>query len=197
VQGRSGGGLFSADGLVIGVCNAADPADDEGLYAALAAIHSQLDQAGLSAVYQSRPAQAERGLAGVPAMPTRMPEPKFVSRGSARGPSPAQTASQAGQAGGLTDAERAALAEMRQRGDSAEVICIVRSLSDPQAKSEVIMLDRASSAFLKQLAVDREAQEARHLTSVNVRSQVPQRSEPADPPERGDLDPARVYSKLR
>jgi thiol-disulfide isomerase/thioredoxin len=197
VQGRSGGGLFSADGLVIGVCNAADPADDEGLYAALAAIHSQLDQAGLSAVYQGRSAQAEPPLAGVPAMPARMPEPKFASRGSARGPSPVQTASQAGPAGGLSDAERAALAEMRQRGDSAEVICIVRSLSDPQAKSEVIMLDRASSAFLKQLAVDREAQEARHLTSVKVRSQAPQRSGRGDPPERGDLEPARVYSKLR
>lgn len=33
VQGRSGGGLFSDDGHVIGVCNAADPADNEGLYA--------------------------------------------------------------------------------------------------------------------------------------------------------------------
>jgi thiol-disulfide isomerase/thioredoxin len=196
VQGRSGGGLFSADGLVIGVCNAADPADNEGLYAALAAIHNQLDKAGLSAVYQNRPAQAESGLAGVPAMPVRMPEPKFASHGSARTASPAQIASQAGPPNGLSDAERAALAEMRQRGDSAEVICIVRSLSDPQAKSEVIMLDRASSAFLKQLAADRQAQEARHLTSLKVRPRVPERPNPSDPAERGNLDPARVYSKL-
>ncbi len=29
VQGRSGGGLFNKDGLVIGVCNAADPEDNE------------------------------------------------------------------------------------------------------------------------------------------------------------------------
>ncbi len=200
VQGRSGGGLFTADGLVIGVCNAADPADNEGLYAALATIHKQLDQAGLSAVYQNRPTQPEPELAGaasVPNMPARMPEPKFASRGPARGLSPAQSASQAGPAVGLSDAERAALTEMRQRGDSAEVICIVRSLSDPHAKSEVIMLDRASSAFLKQLAADRAAQEARHLTSLKVRPQIHQRSAPGDPLERGDLDLARSAAKLR
>jgi hypothetical protein len=39
VQGRSGGGLFSPEGYVIGVCNAADPEDNEGLYAALPSIH--------------------------------------------------------------------------------------------------------------------------------------------------------------
>ena len=196
VQGRSGGGLFSSDGLVIGVCNAADPADNEGLYAALATIHNQLDKAGLSAVYQNRPGQAESGLASVPAMPVRMPEPKSGSPGPARSLSPAQSAA-GGLPKGLSDAERAALAEMRQRGDSAEVICIVRSLADPQAKSEVIMLDRASSAFLKQLATDREAQEARHLTSLKVRPQILERPNSSDPSDRGNLDPARVYSKLR
>jgi hypothetical protein len=30
------------------------------------------------------------------------------------------------------------------------------------------MLDRASSAFLKQLASDRQAQDARHVTSLEV-----------------------------
>ncbi|MEA1952339.1 MAG: trypsin-like peptidase domain-containing protein, partial [Planctomycetota bacterium] len=40
VEGRSGGGLFSADGQVIGVCNCADPKDQEGLYAAGEVIRS-------------------------------------------------------------------------------------------------------------------------------------------------------------
>ncbi|MBI3838593.1 MAG: trypsin-like peptidase domain-containing protein [Planctomycetia bacterium] len=200
VQGRSGGGLFTSDGLVIGVCNAADPADNEGLYAALAAIHGQLDQAGLATVYQNRRTQPEPELAGtaqVPNMPARMPKPKYATQGPARGLSAAQSASQADPPGGLSDAERAALAEMRQRGDSAEVICVVRSLSNPQAKSEVIMLDRASSAFLKQLAADREAQEARHLTSLKVRPQILESPVPGGPRERGRLDPAPLDSKLR
>ena len=66
----------------------------------------------------------------------------------------------------MSASEQAALAEVQKRGDGAEVICIVRSLSNPQAKSEVIMLDRASSAFLQQLSSDRQAQDARHLTSM-------------------------------
>jgi thiol-disulfide isomerase/thioredoxin len=166
VQGRSGGGLFNREGHVIGVCNAADPADNEGLYAALAAIHSQLDGAGLSAVYQNRPNRTGGELAGnsqMPSMPSRMPEPKSSLQASASGPDSPR---------GLNPAEAAALAEMRQRGDSAEVICIVRSLNDPQAKSEVVTLDRASTAFLQQLAADRQAQEARHLTSLQVRPQI-------------------------
>ncbi len=78
------------------------------------------------------------------------------------GPAPAA-------AGGMSPAEQAALAQMHT-GDGAEVVCVVRSLGNPQARSEVIKLDRASSAFLKQLDADREAQESRHLTSRNVRT---------------------------
>src|SRR5207248_4497200 len=51
-DGRSGGGLFSAEGYLIGICNAADPADNEGLYAGLASIHWQLDQIGQAEIYQ-------------------------------------------------------------------------------------------------------------------------------------------------
>ncbi|MEE8450443.1 MAG: trypsin-like peptidase domain-containing protein, partial [Thermoguttaceae bacterium] len=51
VEGRSGGGLFSADGRLIGVCNAADKEDREGLYAALASIHGELDRSGLTCIY--------------------------------------------------------------------------------------------------------------------------------------------------
>jgi thiol-disulfide isomerase/thioredoxin len=169
VQGRSGGGLFTADGQVIGVCNAADPSDNEGLYAALAAIHNQLDQAGLSAVYQNRPPAGAPAVPEVAARsnaPAPAPSPKPAGGRSPRAFAPGSLASAGDLPSSLSEAERAALVELRKRGESAEVICIVRSLSDPQAKSEVIMLDRASAAFLKQLAVDRQAQESRHLTSL-------------------------------
>lgn len=39
VQGRSGGGLFSQDGKLLGVCFAANPDDQEGLFTSLEAIH--------------------------------------------------------------------------------------------------------------------------------------------------------------
>ena len=162
VQGRSGGGLFTADGQVIGVCNAADPADNEGLYAALGAIHAELDEVGLSAIYENPP-PPEAGATAVVGTRGHMPgaaDSSFADRGATIVPASM----------GRRGAEPAALGEMVESADGAEVICIVRSLSSPDAKSEVIVLDRASSDFLRQLAADRQAQEARHLTSLKVRS---------------------------
>jgi thiol-disulfide isomerase/thioredoxin len=52
VEGRSGGGLFNARGELIGVCFAADPQDDEGLYVSSAAICSLLDAHNLAFVYR-------------------------------------------------------------------------------------------------------------------------------------------------
>ncbi len=54
VDGRSGGGLFSADGKLIGVCNAADPADDEGLYAAIASVFQHLQKERLAQIFEKR-----------------------------------------------------------------------------------------------------------------------------------------------
>jgi hypothetical protein len=163
VQGRSGGGLFTADGQVIGVCNAADPTDHEGLYAALAAIHTELDEVGLTAIYENRPPQEARALAtiGNGGQAPGAVEPSFVERGAQFMPA---------NLGAGAGAQTAAVAEMVESADGAEVICIVRSLSHPDAKTEVIMLDRASTDFLRQLAADRQSQEARHLTSLKVRS---------------------------
>ncbi len=167
VQGRSGGGLFTADGQVIGVCNAADPADNEGLYAALPAIHSHLDSVGLTTIYQRPLAAPAAALANVRQLPGPVAEATADAVAAVSRPM---------GAAGLNDADRAVLAQLGQRADSAEVICIVRPLNDPRAKSEVIKLDRASSAFLQQLAVDRQAQESRHLTSL--RSAAPARRNP-------------------
>jgi hypothetical protein len=160
VEGRSGGGLFSATGHVIGVCNAADPADNEGLYAALPAIQQQLDQVGLAMVYRQR-AEPAAQLASLPRMPGPAAEPVGRNSNPVDPFGPLPTADR-----GLNDAERATIAQLERGGDHAEVICIVRSLNHPQAKSEVIMLDRASAAFLQQLSADRRAQESRHLTSL-------------------------------
>ncbi|MEX2112709.1 MAG: serine protease, partial [Pirellulales bacterium] len=147
VEGRSGGGLFTTDGLVIGVCNAADPADNEGLYAALKSIHQELDEVGLTAIYAARPPVAQ--LAGgntVPAMAQTMPAAAGAMLPGPSGAAPMDL-------------------------DGAEVICVVRPLNNPQATTEIIRIDRASPAFLQQLATDRQAQAAKHLTSLDVPAQ--------------------------
>ena len=52
VQGRSGGGLFTPDGYLVGVCNAGEQTSDDGLFSPLSAIQNELDKANLSVVYQ-------------------------------------------------------------------------------------------------------------------------------------------------
>ena len=51
VDGRSGGGLFTSDGRVIGVCNAAVIDVDEGIYTALDTIHWQLAKVQLDHLF--------------------------------------------------------------------------------------------------------------------------------------------------
>jgi hypothetical protein len=95
-------------------------------------------------------------------MPTKMPTSPLVGLAGATS---GASASGSGAVGWLTSQERATLAELQQKSQHAEVICIVRSLNDPQAKSEIIVLDRASPAFLHQLSAERSTQDGRHLTS--------------------------------
>jgi RNA polymerase sigma factor (sigma-70 family) len=51
-QGRSGGGLFTDDGYVAGVCNFADQKSNCGIYAAPSSIYHILDVNGLASVYE-------------------------------------------------------------------------------------------------------------------------------------------------
>lgn len=172
-QGRSGGGLFTSDGLLLGVCNAADPADNEGLYAAIDPIHKELERKGLKEMCLE-PADPASGnvLSAVavepPSMPASMPPP-----GADRSHSGLLATSQPDMPPGMTAKELATLAEIGKRSEGAEVICIVRSLSDPRAKSEIIVLDRASAEFVKQLAGEQRVQQARHLTSAKLPRPLP------------------------
>lgn len=198
VQGRSGGGLFTREGWVIGVCNAADPSDNEGLFAALGSIHAQLDEAGLAAVYDSD-GDAAAGLAGAaghgaiggglssgganhggpsaPTMPTTMPSTAapplaplvaLPRRGAAPEAPVAVSEGAAPDSGGLSAEEAATLSEIRAKARGAEVICVIRSHDDSRSKSEIIVLDHASPEFLEQLASETLRQSERHLTSLDV-----------------------------
>ena len=164
VQGRSGGGLFSSEGLVIGVCNAADPQDNEGLYAALASLHAELEEAKLSFAYQpqdgSQPARAPLVAVEPPPMPKEMPPPLSLvqlTESPARSDGPPDRRALNQQRPALSGQELAALQEIRRRkAEGAEVICIVRSRSNPQAPSEVFVFDQASPQFLEGLMAESE-----------------------------------------
>ncbi len=171
VVGRSGGGLFSADGMVIGVCNAKEPEDHEGLFAALGSIHAALDQQKLASLYQ-QPVAPPALVPAVSGQPAALVAIDPFSAGRTATPR-APIASQAAPAAALaaaatTDAaprtstagaaamakgEQAVIDEVRRRaGEGAEVVLIIRDRNNPQAKSEIITLDGASPTFLNQLS---------------------------------------------
>ena len=53
VDGRSGGGLFTADGELIGVCNAAAVEVDEGIYTALETVYWQIAEVNLDHLFEN------------------------------------------------------------------------------------------------------------------------------------------------
>lgn len=143
VDGRSGGGLFAADtGQLIGVCNMADPADNEGIYAALATIHWELDRVGLRQIYQ--PDQSE--LAGnprptgtnaaPPPMPNSMPQnvPNTV---------PVVLPVPGGPLGGSAPESVAAPSV-----DKSEIICIIRR----NGQERLVVLEHPSPDLVHMLA---------------------------------------------
>ena len=168
VQGRSGGGLFALDGTLIGVCNAADPADNEGLFAALPTIHEQLDEAGLAFVYRSvYPSGGAGDVAAVssgpalPSMPAEMPPVSFDRRDRADAlPTAATAPTNSPNVAGpvvsapqkLTSGEQALIDHVWRHDGEAEVICIVRPRGAAQAPSDVFVLQGTGREFVEQLS---------------------------------------------
>lgn len=169
-DGRSGGGLFTADGLLIGVCNAADPADNEGLYAALASIHWQLDQIGQSEIYQ-RSGMAADAPANEPAAAVATAQPAaqlpVASIAPAEQPLPSLPQAMPGRvaiaaapanalpadhAAGLTVPIAAAVAPVAAAGDDTEIVFIVRSKRNPEQRSEVFVVDQAAPELISQIS---------------------------------------------
>lgn len=74
VEGRSGGGVFSAEGELLGVCNAADPENNEGIYTSLGAIHEYLNRIQLSKFANAPRNESLLAANDAGWMPANMPE---------------------------------------------------------------------------------------------------------------------------
>jgi thiol-disulfide isomerase/thioredoxin len=165
VEGRSGGGLFSSEGYVIGVCNAADPSDHEGLFAAPASIYAELDRAQLAFVYKSPSGSLQDLPPAVAPIPSVVPTAGPSARDLASlNPSTSAVvpASATEPIANLAPHEQAALDEIRRREkEGAEVVIIVRPRNNPGAKSDVFVVEHASQGFVRQLSAENP-----RLTSV-------------------------------
>lgn len=126
IDGRSGGGLFSRSGALIGICNAADPEADEGLYAALGPIHAVLDASGLDFVYQNS-------------------TPDTVPLASHTTTAPRNTAA-------VPESVDPNSASLTDGPGETEVICIVRPKNSRNDPGKAYVLDRPSKELLGKLS---------------------------------------------
>ena len=182
VDGRSGGGLFSEQGELIGICNAANPADDEGLYAALGSIHWQLDQIGQTQLYKREaevsqqspaampqevpPAQSQQfapntfaaneavapAAAVQPAGNFALPEEQLPTEFPQRQQEAAPAVMSASIPSGRQQFARTVEDAFAGAGADEEMILIVRSRSNPAAPSQVYVLDRPGSKLVSEMA---------------------------------------------
>ncbi len=178
VIGRSGGGLFSAEGYLIGICNLADPQDNEGIYAALPLLHANLDKIGQSRIYQRGAAlNGVAGAAAGPALPQMPPQmPPGPMDGRNLGPAAGLQANPAPLV--ATAAEAAIGAAVID--EDMEILCLVRSKQNPQGRIQTIYLDRPSRSLLDRLT--QESQPARSGEPVML-----QASRNVAPPPRTDI----------
>lgn len=141
VDGRSGGGLFSASGQLIGVCNAADPEENEGIYAALMSIQETLAKNNLRFVFEPK----------VPQFAASHAEPNSRERALTE-----RTQNRSASLRNEPSRETLEIAELEtplssQHVDEIAVICIVKSKVAGQ-QQRVVMLDRPSGQLIQQIA---------------------------------------------
>ncbi len=187
VDGRSGGGLFTDRGELIGICNAAAVEVDEGIYSALDTIHWQLAATKLDHLFndKTQPALASND------------RTQPVDRLAARDPSRNEFAQSL--SGQRTAATARARTRIRPRqplaidhpnspprqtrvgldvprgigaGTDMEVIILVRSKSDPTVSDTITVQDPSPEllAYLNQMQASN--QEARRLDVARLRQRV-------------------------
>jgi len=161
VSGRSGGGLFSAEGYLIGVCNAGDPVVNDGHFVPPHMIRRVLYERNLAFVYEN-PSLGEPLRQAPPLMPPTTvaalaPLVPIAPVEALPNVSPMAVASTplpivAENRSVMSREEQATLDEIeRRRQDGDEVIVIFRSRKNPEIPSDVIVMNGASDRFLDAL----------------------------------------------
>ncbi len=155
VDGRSGGGLFTAGGQLIGVCNAAAVEVDEGVYTSLENIYWQLAKVNLPHLFDTNEMLAVNQFGGNATPQDSVPPRVQPLRGRASvtpvghsGPSPIPAS-------------------------DTQIIVVLQSKSSPD-QAETLVIDRPSQALIDQLRG-----EHRNAAPVNDRMAQLRREMPA------------------
>lgn len=153
--GRSGGGLFDTQGRLIGVCNAADAQDDEGIYAAAEVVYTQIERLGLSHLFEGlRPAPVQ--LASNATLQNAPINNSWGSNASVQPASFGQPSVLAQPANPPLSGDPSSLHRNQSEASFAgaqEIICIVRN---NEGQSRIVTIPGPSSELLQ--AIEQNAQ---------------------------------------
>lgn len=178
VDGRSGGGLFTDDGRIIGVCNAAVVDIDEGIYTALDTIHWQLAKVQLDHLFDPDQALAiaepSPAAPAIPNVSASLAADTPSTRAPAQFPrSPDRLGQRSGGATTLASLKgdrSASTAEFGSGISDKEVLIIVRS-RDNASQSKMISIDDPSDRLVSYLEnLSPEQQEVREIEIARHRA---------------------------
>jgi len=141
VNGRSGGGLFNSRGELIGVCRAADPTDNEGIYVGLPVVYQQLDQIGQTKIYRQREDRAPGTL-----LSSKSNDP--ILRQQSRSIPEARVAAAPRESATVPAERRAPVTSLANAVAPDEIIVIVR---DANGRRKVMTIPRPSAALMDQI----------------------------------------------
>ncbi len=169
VVGRSGGGLFDMQGRLIGVCNAANAEDDEGIYASAEVVFAQIERLGLSELFdEGQPAVQSQLASNIQADSAPNSKQRIPPAAAAQAPAsaddslnwPDQSASVPNLSGSSNNqnnaSAQAAASDLtlagvgdEQRANASnvqQVICIVR---DAAGQDQVVTIDAPPPQLLQ------------------------------------------------
>lgn len=138
VLGRSGGGLFDLQGRLIGVCNAANPEDDEGIYAAADVVYNQIERLGLSELFVGSATPAEASSATGSWSPSGSPQEQASGPGAVQ---PASTRSELQ----WPDQTASLPATSQPAGGTQQIMCIMR---DAEGNDRLVTIDAPPAQLL-------------------------------------------------
>jgi thiol-disulfide isomerase/thioredoxin len=193
-QGRSGGGLFTAHGNVVGVCTNADPKYRRGVYAGLKPIHEILKLARLEDLIPGTAKTPRENLADATATVKADPAADEARRVKtdrdmeAPAPPPVRRATRTEESVAAQAAEQTELSPKVL--EQSEVICIIRPINQPKGQSHVVIINRASRRFMAYLNGEMKDQLLPAMAHAPNDSQTVTANETPRAPQSQSADPA-------
>ena len=190
VDGRSGGGLFTAGGQLIGVCNAAAVEVDEGIYTSLENVYWQMASANMEHLLLPK-SNLDSALASdaQPQRPARTPAPPSLAQLPLAPDSQTSRGRRAFPGGPPLTPPRSRFNLVSQdKVDSSpiaipdsQIIVVIQSKSNPD-QAETMVIDQPSQDLLQQLQAESQSLSSENAAAqfARIRGSMPSLAQPQE-----------------